>query len=133
MVTASTNSSLESGMNCSYSRSYGSCGLSVQPSQQYVTPYPQCSSLITHHLPHTHQSIWPNLPSLCPQFEACRVLAAMVAFAWLGWIVVFALMVTTLMYATANSSWSEPAHGHWVREDPNRASVAGNYFVRERA
>lgn len=68
-------------------------------------------------------SIWPNLPSFCSQFSACRLLTAMVAFAWLGWLTLTALMATTLMYATANSSWGEPAHGHWVREDPNRTSV----------
>lgn len=78
------------------------------------------------------QSIWPNLPSICSQFSACNLLDAMLAFAWLGWLTIFALVVTTLMYATANSSWSEPAHGHWVREDP-RASSYSQYSVTQRA
>lgn len=64
-------------------------------------------------------SIWPNLPSICSQFQACRLLDAMLAFAWLGWLTLTALVVATLLYATANSSWREPAHGHWVRDDPN--------------
>ncbi|KZT66973.1 hypothetical protein DAEQUDRAFT_813129 [Daedalea quercina L-15889] len=37
-------------------------------------------------------SIWPNL-SFCYNFEACRVLAAMTAFAWLGWLTICALLV----------------------------------------
>ncbi|KAH8107375.1 hypothetical protein DFH11DRAFT_1637664 [Phellopilus nigrolimitatus] len=78
-------------------------------------------------------SIWPNLPSFCSQFEACRLLTAMLAFAWMGWITLTALMVTTLLYATANSSWAEPAHGHWVRENNPRASEYSQYSVSQRA
>jgi len=78
-------------------------------------------------------SIWPNLPSFCSQFQACRILTAMLAFAWLGWITLFALVVTTLLYATANSSWAEPAHGHWVREDPARMSQYSAYTTPSRA
>ncbi|OCB90750.1 hypothetical protein A7U60_g2050 [Sanghuangporus baumii] len=75
-------------------------------------------------------SIWPNLPSFCSQYNACRVLTAMVAFSWLGWITVTALVVTTLLYATANSSWADPAHGHWTREGSNpRMSEYSQYSV----
>ncbi|TDL14260.1 hypothetical protein BD410DRAFT_734356 [Rickenella mellea] len=73
-------------------------------------------------------SIWPNLPHVCPQFQACRILTAMVAFAWLGWITIFALLVVTLMYAMANSSWQEPAHGHWVREDPRASTYSSSQY-----
>ncbi|KAL5519862.1 hypothetical protein ACEPAG_1522 [Sanghuangporus baumii] len=66
--------------------------------------------------------IWPNLPSFCPQFEACRVLTAMLAFAWMGWIVLTFLLAATFMYAVANRSWREPAHGHWTRNSNPRAS-----------
>lgn len=40
-------------------------------------------------------SIWPNL-SFCYNFAACRVLAAMTAFAWLGWLTVCGLLVISL-------------------------------------
>ncbi|KAL5512159.1 hypothetical protein ACEPAG_3444 [Sanghuangporus baumii] len=75
-------------------------------------------------------SIWPNLPSFCSQYNACQVLTAMVAFSWLGWITITALVVTTLLYATANSSWADPAHGHWTREGSNpRMSEYSQYSV----
>ena len=72
-------------------------------------------------------SIWPNLPSICHQVEACRVLTAMLAFAWMGWIVLTVIAVVTVMYATANSSWNEPAHGVWAREPKSRASEYSQY------
>ncbi|PCH41770.1 hypothetical protein WOLCODRAFT_101178 [Wolfiporia cocos MD-104 SS10] len=37
-------------------------------------------------------SIWPSL-SFCYNFAACRVLAAMTAFAWLGWLAICGLLV----------------------------------------
>lgn len=76
------------------------------------------------------QSIWPNLPSFCSQYNACRVLTAMVAFSWLCWITITGLVVTTLLYATANSSWADPVHGHWTREGTNpRMSEYSQYSI----
>jgi len=72
-------------------------------------------------------SIWPNLPSFCSHFKACRLLDAMLAFAWMGWIVITGLMVSTLLYATANRSWQEPAHGHWTRDGDPRMSTYSAY------
>ncbi|KAI0734870.1 hypothetical protein C8Q72DRAFT_330072 [Fomitopsis betulina] len=37
-------------------------------------------------------STWPDL-TFCYSFDACRVLAAMTAFAWLGWLTICALLV----------------------------------------
>lgn len=37
-------------------------------------------------------NIWPNL-SFCYKFEACRILAAMTAFAWLGWLTICGLLI----------------------------------------
>ncbi|KAF8060189.1 hypothetical protein FPV67DRAFT_1564444 [Lyophyllum atratum] len=63
-------------------------------------------------------SIWGNL-SWCHQFEACRVLSALLAFAWLGWIVITMILVVSLLFSFANKALLEPLHGRW---DP-RASV----------
>jgi hypothetical protein len=62
-------------------------------------------------------SFWGAL-SWCQGFLACRVLSALVAFAWLTWITLTALLVLTLLFALANGreSWSEPAHGRWAVE-----------------
>ncbi|KAI0365470.1 hypothetical protein BV20DRAFT_1028060 [Pilatotrama ljubarskyi] len=43
-------------------------------------------------------SIWPNLV-FCYQFEPCRILSAMMAFAWLGWIVLVGLIVLAVVNA----------------------------------
>ncbi|EIW62346.1 uncharacterized protein TRAVEDRAFT_164255 [Trametes versicolor FP-101664 SS1] len=43
-------------------------------------------------------SIWPNL-SFCYQFAPCRILSAMMAFAWLGWIVLVVLIVLAVLNA----------------------------------
>ena len=45
------------------------------------------------------QSIWPDL-SFCSEFSACRVLTAMMAFAWLGWITLTVLAVFAILTAT---------------------------------
>jgi len=55
---------------------------------------------------------WGNL-SWCQQFEACRVLSALVAFAWLGWLSITAVLGLTLLFAIANKSFNEPLHGRW--------------------
>ncbi|PPQ97055.1 hypothetical protein CVT26_001278 [Gymnopilus dilepis] len=55
---------------------------------------------------------WGNL-SWCQQFEACRVLSALVAFAWLGWLTLTALLALTLLFAIANKAFGEPLHGRW--------------------
>ncbi|KAI8984811.1 hypothetical protein BD414DRAFT_489299 [Trametes punicea] len=47
-------------------------------------------------------SVWPNL-AFCYQFAACRVLAAMMAFAWLGWIVLVGLIVLAVLNAVAKA------------------------------
>ena len=63
------------------------------------------------------QSIWPSL-AFCYQFEACRVLTAMMAFAWLGWIVLVGLIVVAILSAVSKVrptrspmmvEWASPA------------------------
>ncbi|KAI0333366.1 hypothetical protein GY45DRAFT_1244881 [Cubamyces sp. BRFM 1775] len=43
-------------------------------------------------------SIWPNL-SFCFQFAPCRILTAMMAFAWLGWVTLVGLIVIAVLTA----------------------------------
>lgn len=64
-------------------------------------------------------SIWGNL-SFCQQFEACRVLSAMLAFTWLGWIVLSFIIGINLMFSVANGAFMEPLHGRW---DPRSSQV----------
>jgi len=63
-------------------------------------------------------SMWGNL-MWCQEFNACRVLSALVAFCWLGWIVITAILVVSLLFSFANKALLEPLHGRW---DP-RAST----------
>ncbi|KAI0701528.1 hypothetical protein C8T65DRAFT_656185 [Cerioporus squamosus] len=41
-------------------------------------------------------SIWPNL-TFCMQFAPCRILTAMMAFAWLGWTALVGLIVVAIL------------------------------------
>lgn len=42
------------------------------------------------------QSIWPNL-TFCMQFAPCRILTAMMAFAWLGWTTLVGLIAVAIL------------------------------------
>ncbi|KIM37779.1 hypothetical protein M413DRAFT_448292 [Hebeloma cylindrosporum] len=55
---------------------------------------------------------WGNL-SWCQHFEACRVLSALVAFAWLGWVTLTAILALCLLFSIANKALMEPLHGRW--------------------
>jgi hypothetical protein len=57
---------------------------------------------------------WGNLSS-CWKYGTCRVLTALVAFTWLGWLLVLALLVISLLYAIAHKGFGEPMHGRWDR------------------
>ncbi|KAF9492624.1 hypothetical protein BDN71DRAFT_1451242 [Pleurotus eryngii] len=57
-------------------------------------------------------SIWGNL-GFCQQFGACRLLSALLAFAWLGWIILSVLLVLSILFSFANGALMEPLHGRW--------------------
>ncbi|KAF7312066.1 hypothetical protein MIND_00218800 [Mycena indigotica] len=57
-------------------------------------------------------SIWGDL-SFCHQFQACRILTALLAFAWLPWIVLMGLLVASVFVAIANAAFFAPFHGRW--------------------
>ncbi|KAF9007217.1 hypothetical protein BDQ17DRAFT_1238185 [Cyathus striatus] len=63
-------------------------------------------------------SIWGDL-SFCQQFRACRLLTALVAFSWMGWIILTTILAISILFSFANRAWVEPMHGRW---DP-RASI----------
>ncbi|KAF9241294.1 hypothetical protein BU15DRAFT_73421 [Melanogaster broomeanus] len=55
-----------------------------------------------------------------------RVLTTMLAFAWLCWLIVFALFVMSLLFAMANKAFRDPMHGRWDR----RATQYGDTPMR---
>ncbi|KAF8200198.1 hypothetical protein BJ912DRAFT_948260 [Pholiota molesta] len=59
----------------------------------------------------------------CQQFEACRVLSALVAFAWLGWLTLTALLAFSLLFSIANKAAFEPLHGRW---NPRQSQYTDN-------
>ncbi|KAF9484749.1 hypothetical protein BDN70DRAFT_849011 [Pholiota conissans] len=67
-------------------------------------------------------SPWGNL-GFCQQFEACRVLSALVAFAWLGWFTITALLAFSLLFSIANKAAFEPLHGRW---NPRQSQYVDN-------
>jgi len=58
-------------------------------------------------------TMWGNL-KFCWQFEACRILTALVAFAWIGWITVSVLLLTTFVFAFTRHAWTRHSHGRWA-------------------
>ncbi|KAJ7116457.1 hypothetical protein C8R44DRAFT_792588 [Mycena epipterygia] len=57
-------------------------------------------------------TIWGNL-SFCQQFRACRILTAMLAFAWMSWIILVCSLVASIFVAIANAAFLAPFHGRW--------------------
>jgi len=57
-------------------------------------------------------SLWGNL-GFCHQYQPCRLLTALVAFTWLGWIVLLMLLISSFLHPLANGGFNEPLHG-WV-------------------
>lgn len=77
----------------------------------------------THDSRLPNQSLWGNL-LWCRQYQACRILIALVAFSWLTWSTTFALLVISSVFVFANgvAYAGEPMHGRWAR---NRGSWYG--------
>ncbi|EPQ55516.1 hypothetical protein GLOTRDRAFT_138422 [Gloeophyllum trabeum ATCC 11539] len=55
---------------------------------------------------------WGNL-SWCWVYRPCRVLTALVAFAWIGWASIFIIFVYTLLFVLSNRVVMEPLHARW--------------------
>jgi len=45
--------------------------------------------------------------------ETCRILSALLAFSWLGWLVLSLLLGFSLLFSFANKGFMEPLHGRW--------------------
>jgi len=69
---------------------------------------------------------WGNL-RWCHTYKACRLLTAIVAFAWMGWVLILALLVMSLMFAVSNSAFSEPLHGRWDPRESHYRDSTGNF------
>ncbi|KAF9039834.1 hypothetical protein BJ165DRAFT_1530850 [Panaeolus papilionaceus] len=67
-------------------------------------------------------SMWGNL-SFCQSFSTCRLLSALVAFTWLGWLCLSALLTFSLLFAIANGAFNEPMHGRW---NPRESQYVGD-------
>ncbi|KAJ7505398.1 hypothetical protein B0H11DRAFT_1978514 [Mycena galericulata] len=57
---------------------------------------------------------WGSL-GFCQEFEACRVLSAIVAFSWLSWVTVTFNFGVSITFILANGALLEPLHGQWVQ------------------
>ncbi|EIN05644.1 hypothetical protein PUNSTDRAFT_91204 [Punctularia strigosozonata HHB-11173 SS5] len=53
----------------------------------------------------------------CWSFHACRILTTLVAFAWLGTIMLFLLTLITLSFAWMNHAFRQPMHGRYYSRD----------------
>ncbi|KAI0798219.1 hypothetical protein C8Q75DRAFT_802105 [Abortiporus biennis] len=66
-------------------------------------------------------NLWGDL-SWCQEFLACRVLSTLVAFLWIGWVVILTLLVLSLLFAVTNKAWNQPSHGAHQKINTNRWS-----------
>lgn len=57
-------------------------------------------------------SLWPNL-NWCQIYKPCRILVALMAFAWMGWVLLTFLLVGTLFVASTRGAWYDHTHGDW--------------------
>ncbi|THG95929.1 hypothetical protein EW026_g5804 [Hermanssonia centrifuga] len=71
-------------------------------------------------------SFWGSL-EWCHEFQACRLLTALVAFAWMGFILLFVLLIISVMFSIANRAYTHPLHG---RYDPRASAYAPNVSER---
>ncbi|SJL14412.1 uncharacterized protein ARMOST_17868 [Armillaria ostoyae] len=74
-------------------------------------------------------TIWGDL-GWCQQYQPCRILTAMLAFAWLGWIVLTLIMILSIIFSVVNGAFNEPLHGRW---DPRASVYTGNMSTRNSA
>ncbi|KAI0691568.1 hypothetical protein C8Q76DRAFT_771967 [Earliella scabrosa] len=62
----------------------------------------------------------------CHTYWQCRVLTVLVAFAWMCWVITFALLLVSILFAAANSAFFHPLHGRYdphasfYRREPKR-------------
>lgn len=71
-------------------------------------------------------SRWGDL-AWCRIYQPCRLLTAIVAFAWLSWIMTLFLIVINIGYIIVNGAFSEPLHGHY---DPRASTYSGSMSMR---
>lgn len=58
------------------------------------------------------QSTWGNL-GWCQQYSPCRLLTALVAITWIGWVLLLLLLGVTLAHTFINRAWTDPMHGRF--------------------
>ena len=58
------------------------------------------------------QTMWGTL-EWCQTFAACRILSALLAFSWSGWLVLSFLLGFSLLFSFANKGFMDPLHGRW--------------------
>jgi hypothetical protein len=61
-------------------------------------------------------SSWGNL-GWCHQYSPCRLLSALVAIAWIGWVLLLSLLGIALAHTFVNRAWTDPMHGHFYPRD----------------
>ena len=72
-------------------------------------------SVITKADPYEQSDIGPD--ATCQSSE-CSVVAALLAFSWLGWIALSGALAFALLFSFANSAFRQPLHGRW---DPRQS------------
>lgn len=70
--------------------------------------------------------MWGNL-GWCQEYSPCRLLSALVAIAWIGWVLLLFLLGASLVHTFVNQAWAEPIHGYLYPRDSFPPSQASEY------
>ncbi|KAJ3975143.1 hypothetical protein EV361DRAFT_550182 [Lentinula raphanica] len=71
-------------------------------------------------------TFWGNL-ARCQVFQPCRILTALVAFAWINFIIMTFILFIDIAFVVANGGFREPLHGRW---DPRASHYGANNNFR---
>jgi len=70
---------------------------------------------------------WGNL-AWCRIYQPCRLLTAILAFSWMGWIIILFLIAINLGYIIVNKAFNEPLHGQY---DPRASRYTDPVSMRQ--
>lgn len=74
------------------------------------------------------QAIWRNL-NLCSKLVGCRILAAMLAFAWIGWAFIVAHLTTSIVSLAQTGAWD--GHIYERAQRPTMVDEESSYMEQK--
>ena len=97
----------------------------------YATVSPLPFPYVIFHIDPINQHLWGGVSYCWKGYWQCRELSAMLAFAWMSWIIMTFLWILAIFIPTRNSAWNnQPMHGYFLGP---RESLYGPQTAQYRA